>query len=200
MVAEGLNFILSLVTEEFDAARSLIGNYRSVYELLPTAHYMSVAERPYIKTTDKYLITSSSSWCTDYTSSKTAMADALHYFDTDLMDSAEDFHDSCYINVNSSANGSHVSTMVDTHYFYSTSENTLTQLEIEFDYSLSPIPSITVSNIVNEKDGDSLVPYWSATIGLSLSNNNLYDYNDDHMYPIDAGSDVIEDVINLIKS
>ena len=198
LIAEGLNFILSLVTEEFDAARSLISNYRSVYELLPTAHYMSVAERPYIKTTDKYLITSSSSWCTDYTSSKTAMADALHYFDTDLMDSAEDFHDSCYINVNSSANGSHVSTMVDTHYFYSTSENTLTQLEIEFDYSLSPIPIITVSKEVDETDGDSLVPYWSATIGLSLSNNNVWDYNNDHLFPIEDDSVFDEIILRIL--
>lgn len=130
------------------------------------------------------------------------MDGTLKYFDNDLMDGAEDFHSSCYVN------GSHVTTIVNTRYFCSNAIPTLTQLkvseliEMSYDNSNNPVYRYYHDwNIEKEENvGDSLVPYWSATAGLPLSNSSVKTFGNKYHMNFVKHEDIIEEITTCILS
>ena len=109
------------------------------------------------------------------------------------MNYAESFHNSCY------CSNIHVSRFVNTYYIYSQSEDTLTQVEFYEEYVLGILSDSGFRKKVTESDGDNLVPYWSATIGLPTNLSKVIMISGDHMDAMDSGQS-IDLVINYILS
>ena len=91
------------------------------------------------------------------------------------MNYAESFHNRCY------CSNIHVSRFVNTYYIYSQSEDTLTQVEFYEEYVLGILFNSGFRKKVTESYGDSLVPYWSATIGLPTNLSKVKMINETHM-------------------
>ena len=194
--ADFINAILSCVTLTNDAMRTLMSNYKSVYELLPTERYLNSAISPYLKKTSRNLVIPDMSYvslCADHASSINLMAGYLRYFDMNLMNAADSFHNSCYID------GDHVSRHVDTRYICSSQNEIITQIHMfEVISTTDYVYEFEVSAIENV--GDGLVPYWSATAGLPLSNSSVKTFGNKYHMNFVKHEDVIEEITTCILS
>lgn len=185
-----VNLFLGLMTLTINPFQQLISNYPSVYETMPTEQYINIGLTPYIVYSQAQLsgpgggITNV--LCEDYASSKSVLINFLPYYNAQLMASAELFHNACYVN------GVHVSDLLNSKYYYSSSRKVNTKLRCskliyqELDVFVVEIESFSIV-------GDGLVPFWSATLGNS--GGNVFPKNGaDHMSFVDD-VDVIEDVM-----
>ena len=103
------------------------------------------------------------------------------------------FHNSCY------CSNIHASQFVNTYYIYSQSEDTLTQVEFYEEYVLGILSDSGFRKKVTESDGDSLVPYWSATLGLPTNLSRVEMIEGTHMTPIKSQNSfnyIIENVLS----
>lgn len=100
-----------------------------------------------------------------------------------LADSAEDFHESLYIN------NVHVTNLIDTYYIAGYGRQTIDK--VEFDMMDWDVYSYTYS-------GDSLVADWSATLGDKYSARTFYAQNVSHMGLI-SDLNVTSFIIQLIE-
>ena len=91
----------------------------------------------------------------------------LNFYNTDLADLAEEFHDSLYIN------DYHVTELVNTYYLVGNGIKTIDQVVLRG----------SIWNDYSEEDntiGDSVVPIWSATLGNRQLCRTIFK-NVDHM-------------------
>ena len=169
-----------VVNLDTDLLESLLGNYQSIYELLPTKYYFSVANKTYLYDGSNELTT--------YASTKNKFITLLEHFKPTLMANAETFHDTLFINSN------HVSTCVDTIYIYATKEDTANHLVL-YENQDSETKLIKITDEI----GDKLVPKWSAALG-GLYYDNTYHEKSTHgdMIKASAFIDFIKN--NIINS
>ncbi len=103
---------------------------------------------------------------TTYADTRKRLDSYLGHFNENLMDLAEDYHDSLYIN------GVHVTGLVDTYYIAGYGYETVDKVEFNmWDWYVYS----------NTKDGDELVAVWSATLGDKYSSRTFYAKNVNHM-------------------
>ena len=193
-----INTVLSLVTLKTDPIYKLVCKFPSIYELMPSKQYFTLAGKSYLRVIDKDSGKIES--YTSYDSTAEFLSEILPYFYQSLMTSAEAFHASLYL-----TNGLHISSLTDSYYLYGTGLDTPVTYNYHFraytpmlGYSLSsPVP-----NENTPKLGDSLVAQWSAALGgNSAYNDKIYrclNENHSHMNIMDSNVDVrnfIRDII-----
>ena len=84
---------------------------------MPSEKYFEVAQTPCLthKCVNEYgIIEAVGTGICDYSAARTIFEEHLYQFDSELMDAAEEFHDSCYLN------GVHVTQSIDTRYIVAT--------------------------------------------------------------------------------
>ena len=136
--------------------RSLFCNYASIYELFPSEYYFSVANMWYLCFDDHYDDSPSYVYCRTYSQTISVIENNWYDFSSTLMRQAEAFHDSTF------ANGSHVSSLVNTKYVYAQNENEKTTTYIYYSKTLLNSASLT---LIKTEYGDELVPKWSSALG-----------------------------------
>ena len=188
-----------------DATRALISNYDSVYEMLPTEKYLQYSNRQYLKHeihTNMSIPGYSVTYCNSYAESRVLLERYLPFFDSNLMNDAEDFHNSRYVN------NVNILSLVNTKYICATGNSddrpTTTQIAMKQTNYWNSSTGLTHVDFnfvksVEENVGDSLVPYWSATAGVPVTDGRVTIYNGGHMKPIHSTS-IINDIKNFILS
>ena len=170
-----INTILSLVTLKLDPIRKLVCNFPSIYELMPSEQYFTLAGKSYL--TESNSITGQFQIHNTYSSTMSLVSDILHQFNQSLMTSAEVFHSSLYL-----TNGLHISSLTDSYYLYGTGLDTRITYDYHKSLSISPSPSPSVGieysislNYDSAEMGDKLVAKWSAALGgNSAYNDKIY--------------------------
>ena len=175
---------LSVSMATVDPIRKLMSNFPSVYELMPSAQYFTLAGKKYLKVFDED--TGKVEECLTYESTMALVSDILPYFNRLLMSQAEAFHRSLYLE-----DGLHISSLSDSYYLYGTGVETRTIYNCyksknddpmtygqEFTYRLSYVLPENDDNVFIKLDavlGDGLVAQWSATLGGgSAYNDKIY--------------------------
>ena len=193
-----INTVLSLVTLKTDPIRKLVCNFPSIYELMPSEQYFTLAGKSYItKSSD---IEPDIQEYTTYSSTMSLISDILSQFNQALMTNAEAFHVSLYL-----TNGLHISSLTDSYYLYGTGLDTPVTYNYHFRAYTPMVGYFLSSPVPNEntpKLGDSLVAQWSAALGgNSAYNDKIYrclNENHSHMNIMDSNVDVrnfIRDII-----
>ncbi len=161
--------ILGLVTLEIKPIRKLISNYQSIYELIPTERYFSLANQSYLEIHETSVVPLNTydtvTQCTTYTATMNRVSNILFEFDDDLMTQAESFHNSLFL-----SSGNHISTLCNPYYLYGYFDsNSTVTTRTRFIYSkVIAVGSTTTTLTIASEDstaGDSLVAKWSATLG-----------------------------------
>ena len=160
------NILLSIMTLTYNPIQKLFSNYQSVYELFPTEKYIDVSSNPYllhsVVTVIPVIGDQTDTICSDYATSMQYISGYLPHFNSTLMEAAEDFHRSCYIN------NKHISDFKGSKYIHMTGQEVTTRLKYyEVISSDSYSRGMEVDNTALV--GDGLVPYWSATVGKTGS-------------------------------
>lgn len=162
--------LLSIMTLSTNPIQKLLGNYASVYEVLPTQYYLSISPTPYLTYSTG---SSTETVCSTYDASMDILSGFLPHFNSELMSDAEAFHASCRIN------NRHITYGVNCKYLYAIANNHDTTIQLKYTESLLG-GKIEVKP--TSPAGDSLVPSWSATLGRS--GNNVIPYSGGHRYVI----------------
>ncbi len=202
-MGEDLFIVLNLITTVANPIQTLISNYVSVYELLPSEYYFILADSSYMSETVTSIIvggTTTTTECATYTSTKNVLTEQFNYFDPDLMLLAETFHDNTFV--------SNVHFMYDVDiYFYAYRERDYeyddvvykqnTTSKVTFFETVSDISYSTGLDVVGYNVGDGLVLPSSATL------NNNYPLkttilDGGHMTPIKSVI-TINQIINNIQ-
>ena len=161
--------------------RVLLSNFQSVYELIPTEKYFSLANKNYLSYKSYLQTDSSEITYTTYSDSIEALQRWYGISNT-LMNNAESFHDSLYIN------GAHISSLVKSYYVYGNNYDTkskmchTTMYDIYGNILLRFLPS------AHTQEGDKMVAKWSAALAGSYP-NQTYHVNAKHT-PITWNTDV----------
>lgn len=149
----------------------VLSNIPSIYEMMPTANY--------INATGGYLTYGENTLCTSYAETKNVIANYMKGYNSSLMNSAEAFHNSLYID------NHHILTYVNSLLVYSNNHATVQWLTYDpelfglfFRYSYSW-----------NTGGDSLVPTVSATMNDLITTHHANEKT--HMGMIDESLDKI---------
>ena len=126
--------------------------------------------------------------CDNYVTSRNLLASFLPYYNSTLMASAELFHSGCYLN------NQHISQYKCSKYFYMTGKTVTTKLKCYEVISTETTRGIEVDETADV--GDSLVPFWSATLGAT--GMNVIGNSGFHSDPVD-NTDIIDDVLMRIN-
>ncbi|MFA5561815.1 MAG: hypothetical protein WDA00_04165 [Eubacteriales bacterium] len=132
-----------------------------------------------------------------YASTRTFLAGLLLDFKTTLMTQAETFHNSLY------TNGVHVTNLVDTYYIHAVSG---VRTNLSFHHELYMVGHIIIEDLslsLAAKEGDSLVPKWSAALaGAAPYHDRIYRMEGvDHMSIIYESTGVHKFIIaNIVGS
>ena len=169
-----INTVLSLVTLKTDPIYKLVCKFPSIYELIPSKQYFTLAGKSYLRVIDKDSGKIESYM--SYDSTAEFLSEILPYFYQSLMTNAEAFHASLYL-----TNGLHISSLTDSYYLYGTGIKTRTMyncLKIrnedpmaygkDYIYRISydfPADDANAFMKLDAMLGDSLVAQWSATLG-----------------------------------
>lgn len=169
-----VDLLLALFTEKDDPIRKLACNFPSIYELMPSEQYFTLAEKNYM--IEGNSITGQIQLHTTYSSTTSLVSDALAHFNQALMTSAEAFHASLYL-----TNGLHISSLTDSYYLYGTGIETRTMYNCltsrnedpmaygkDYIYRISYDLPADDANVFMKLDamlGDGLVVQWSAALG-----------------------------------
>ena len=153
----------SLITEVI--VQYVLAKFPSVYEAFPTAQYIN-ATGGYLKYEDEEL-------CTTYSSTKAVIASHMKGYNSLLMSSAEEFHNSLYIG------NQHVTNFTDRVLVYSNALYTVRY--VMYDPIIGRFFWYSVSTSVS---GDSIVPSVSATMNFESESQDVSG-NIDHMEIID---------------
>ena len=164
-----INRVLSLVTVTTDPIRKLACNFPSIYELMPSEKYFTLAGKHYL--TESNDITGKIQVHDTYSSTMSLVSDILPHFNQSLMTSAEAFHDSLYC-----SDGLHISGLTDSYYLYGTGIETRMMYDYHTSISLSSSPSSPIEieyslslNYESAEIGDRLVAKWSAALGGNVA-------------------------------
>ncbi len=167
LFTEILNEILSYVTITPDALQNLLCTYQSVYEMLPTERYFSLANKTYM--TQRSTLGNLSTL--NYSQSINALQTRHCYpFLSSLNNNAKNFHNNLF-----NADGTHISQSYNTYYLYVVGRSTLTTLESISTLNISTNMidySLIRSGFTTE--GDSMVPKWSAALNGAPNSNRIY--------------------------
>lgn len=136
----------------------LIKNFSSIYELFPTKYFFDNAFAG-----DNYLVTRSNSGVdqtvTTYSATRTVLEENLNFFNSDLMDQAEIFHDSLC------TGGIHVSETVNSFFMAGYNKETVKKIK----HSL-----LGWSVDSNDLNGDGIVPISSATLADRQASRSFF--------------------------
>ena len=193
------NLILDLVLK--GPFQSVVNNFCSVYELLPTDKYFSLNNTTYVRRADvdtsyhqprlyykairrkmdyneTYNLISERAWA------KNLMSKTLK----SMLPSSKRFHNGIF-------NGRHITDYVDLYAIIGYGKNTLMQIEEAYkDGKYDKTLDITTLN-----GGDGTVPVISATIGNTINRNRDFFINEEHA-KLAENKDVIEFVINILNN
>ena len=167
LMSNVVNVLLSFVTLTYDPLRSLLCNYQSVYELMPSEYYFSFANKFYM--TERNTLDSVTNL--NYSQSWSTLAARYCYpFQTTLNNNSRAFHNSLF-----NSDGTHISENVNAFYLYGVGGYTLNTLEsIEMlDLTTASYNYTLVKNTFT-LDGDSMVPKWSAALNGAPNSNRIY--------------------------
>ena len=178
--------ILRLCNGTIDIFAIIFGNYTSVYELFPSEKYFdsSFADKTYLNMRIDTPDLSGEINITTYNGTRAMLELFLNFYNTDLADLAEEFHDSLYIN------DYHMTELVNTYYLVGNGIKTIDQVVLRG----------SIWNDYSEEDntiGDSVVPIWSATLGNRQLCRAILK-NVDHMGLI-SDQDCLYDISRLIS-
>lgn len=157
---------------------NVIGNFSSMYEMFPTKMYFdsSFANKNYLITS---IVGGNSTTITSYVDTQNRLESYLPYYNKNLANSAENFHDSLYLN------NDHISSLSNTYYIAGYGIDTVDTVEFNmWDWY----------NNSSTKKGDGTVPVWSSTLGGKYADKTYYVKNVDH---VELASD--KETLELIK-
>ena len=163
LMSDIINVLLSFVTLTSDPLRNLLCNYQSVYELMPSEYYFSLANQFYMTKPNTF----GEATILDYTLSWSKLA--THYctpYQTIMNNNAMAFHNGLF-----NSDGTHISENVNAFYLYGVGRSTL--------HTLESVETIATNNYTLIKDtftsdGDSIVPKWSATLNGVPNNDRIF--------------------------
>ena len=189
LMSDVVNVLLSFATLTYDPLRNLLCNYQSVYELMPSEYYFSLANKFYMtKRSTLGSVTNLS-----YSQSWSTLASRYCYpYQTTLNNNSIAFHNGLF-----NSDGTHISQNVNAFYLYGVGRSTLNTLEsVEILNATTASYDYTLVKNTFTSDGDSMVPKWSATVGRT--GNNVFEYSGGHMHVL-SGKSPLEDMLDKLK-
>ena len=188
-IPEYLKNLLSTLFSSYNVGDELYCNFPSLYELFPTEKYFDSEWA-----NQNYLITSyagiSELSITTYTETKSRLGSYLAHFNMELMNNAEVFHNSLYLN------SQHITNLVNSYYVagvnYQETDVGYTTIEkIHYDLLDWSIYSRTAH-------GDELVPVWSADLSNKYASKTFYANNIYHTWLV-SNTNVKNFILQLIS-
>lgn len=170
------NVLHTLITDV--VIRHVIANFPSVYEAFPTENYVNA--------TGGYLSYNEGELCTTYAETKEVIAEHMKGYNSLLMNDAEAFHSSIYID------GNHVTSYTKRMLVYTNGCNTIQWLT--YDPELLGIYFLYEYSWNNY--GDSIVPSISAT--MNYASGATYQTSGSHMRMINNNNNDLKNNINNI--
>lgn len=170
-------YIYDFVTTHWDPLGGLVSHYQSVYEVFPTEMYFSenYANKNYLVIDDEVKLT--------YDDSVLEIGKNCTYFYRKFIEEAEEFHNSLYVN------SEHITKLVNTYYIAGRGYDTING--VLYNDNVWDLYGKT-------KEGDSVVPEWSATLGDRYSDRTFYAQNIPH-FSLIWDNEVISFVKNVIE-
>jgi len=152
--------------------KMLLSNFQSVYELIPTKKYFSLANQHYLSYKSYLYGDSPETTYTTYDDSRSALQ-RWYGIRNNLMNIAESFHDNLYIN------DSHISSLIESYYIYGNSYNTKSKMCHSTIYDMYGNILLRFSPSEFTQEGDKMVAKWSATLA-GLYSDQTYHVKDSH--------------------
>ena len=184
-IADWIKNLLYALLSEFDFGDDIYCNFQSLYELFPTEKYFDPewADKNYVITS---IAGMSELPITTYAETKSRLGSYLAHFNVGLMNNAEAFHNSLYLN------GEHITSLVNSYYiagvnYQDTETESATIEKLHYNLQDWDIYSQTIH-------GDALVPVWSADLSNKYTSKTFYV---DDMYHTWLASNTI--VLNFIS-
>ena len=162
-----------LLVNDLKSIDAIVGNFRSIYEMIPTRKYFdeTYSDRIYLVTSIAGVFATHAE---TYDYSISELQTHLPYFSGDLARDADAFHNSLYVN------GHHVTSFVDTYYIsgiYSDGE--------DVENSKDTVNTLLWNvfgwqTITRTEYGDMMVPAWSADLANRYPDKTFYVHNEYH--------------------
>jgi hypothetical protein len=174
--------LIDLVALYYNPLDWLMGNFGSMYEMFPSEKYFDslYADKTYLVTS---FVGIGDLVISTYADTRQRLNSYLPHYNAALADSAEDFHDSLYIN------GEHITSYVNTYYIAGYGKQTVDIIEFNmWDWYIYEYTY----------DGDQMVAEWSATLGDRYSNKTFFAEDVSHVGLV-ANSNVKLFIAQLIQ-
>lgn len=186
------NTIYQTVTGVADPIQNLICNYVSVYEALPSQYYFEKTGASYMSksfTTINVGGGTTVTECNTYSATRSVLTGYFADFDSNLMTLAENFHNTTFIS------GNHVSSYVDSHYYYCTGLSTTSHVKL---YEVVSNDTYAVGlEIDGDSTGDNLILSTSASLATTYP-SKCHNKTGHHMTLI-WDSNIINEYISYIN-